>query len=161
MKDARNQKQLSLMQDAIAADLLELSRVAVDGSVLKSSGMGKFVAQLKSNELLSSASAELCRDVVLSWKEQVKRDHSTSTLGALRGGCLVPLPPRLDPPPYLSPALWVALAEEHNASQLLAIKHVCQPLTATNDTRISLVQGPPGTGLSARTRRDMHALTLR
>jgi senataxin len=56
--------------------------------------------------------------------------------------------PFRDKPTFIANAVWDDLCRTHNPSQLQAVRYVCAPLTSTSDTRVALIQGPPGCGKS-------------
>lgn len=49
-------------------------------------------------------------------------------------------------PIRLSEALWSALCRRFNASQLAAVRYICDTVGKPTDMRVALLQGPPGTG---------------
>jgi hypothetical protein len=50
-------------------------------------------------------------------------------------------------PPQLSTTLWDIYCRKFNYSQLYAIKHVVEmDFRTSQDTHVTLIQGPPGTG---------------
>ena len=63
------------------------------------------------------------------------------------GGNVMAVPPdtdRVECPSGVSQSLWDYLSSQYNNSQLYAIKYVSDVLDTSQDTRIALVQGPPG-----------------
>jgi hypothetical protein len=112
--------------------------------VLKVTGVAKFIAKLQSNPSMSQKMRDACAEVVSEWREQVKEDNKASTISALKGGCLVDMMETLPTPDFIPIGLWKVFKRDYNSDQLCAIHYVCKPLSTTQDTRISLVQGPPG-----------------
>jgi hypothetical protein len=148
-RDDRNQNQFNIMLGLIEGDLQGIRGVPVDGSVLKHTGIAKYISKLQGNSLLSPQLAKLCADIIDTWKQQVKTDHRSSTINALKGGCIVAMPVEVRRPGFIPERMWSAFRDAYNASQLCAIEYVCRPLNPNQDNRISLIQGPPGTGKTA------------
>lgn len=148
---------IAMVHRSIGEVLKELSSLSVDGSVLKSTGIAKCIGKLASNKLLTEDLRHQCAQIKSGWMDQVKKDNKDSSIKALKGGCIVPLPEgddyqRLPPLSSLPSLLWQAFTRDYNKSQLLAIDHITRPLSKSLDTRISLVQGPPGTGKTSTVR---------
>lgn len=83
----------------------------------------------------------------ISRKAQIKIDNKISTLRNMKGGNVAVIPPdshSVDCPVGVSSQLWNHLCRTYNNSQLYAIKYVSDILDTTQDTRVALVQGPPG-----------------
>lgn len=62
-----------------------------------------------------------------------------------RGGHVVPVPSWkeiTDVPRGIPGSLWACLLKKYNVSQLFAMKYVSDQMDSTQDTKISLIQGP-------------------
>ena len=145
-RDPRNNQQLSSMLGSIERDLTELQTVPVDGSVLKATAAAKLLSKLQSDGLVTPSIVRICQSIRAEWKSQIREDYHHTTIKAMQGGCLVPIPQHIEHPEYIPKDMWEAFERDYNVSQLCAIEYVCRPLPINQGTRISLVQGPPGTG---------------
>lgn len=134
------------MLGSIERDLTELQTVPVDGSVLKATAAAKLLSKLQSDGLVTPSIVRICQSIRAEWKSQIREDYHHTTIKAMQGGCLVPIPQHIEHPEYIPKDMWEAFERDYNVSQLCAIEYVCRPLPSNQGTRISLVQGPPGTG---------------
>ena len=130
-----------------------LEPLQISGSVLRSTGVGKVVKMLGSNgegqALIPDALAQRFKALERAWRDQVKREGKEALKSATVGGQQVIYEdPCRDKPSFIAPAVWDDLCRTHNPSQLQAVRYVCAPLTRTSDTRVALIQGPPGCGKS-------------
>jgi hypothetical protein len=157
--DSGRQQQAAI--SARAVDVLQLlkrfSSINIDMSVLTVTDMPMKMKALCKRQGLSRQPEVLTalkniRDI---WKNSCKHSHRDSTIQNLRGGNVITVgrlgkEEDLQTPPAAVPsALWKVLARTHNETQLFAIKYVVSSMKIDeqeneNDTRICLIQGPPG-----------------
>lgn len=90
---------------------------------------------------------EIANNLISLWKKQIKDDYSLSTLTSMKGGKILSMPNRIEDinqPKHLSLPLWNQLKSTYNLSQLFAIKYISDQFESGQDTRVALIQGPPG-----------------
>ncbi len=88
----------------------------------------------------------------LKCARQVKTDHRSTTINALSGGNVVDVDARIggsastlvQAPSLVPLELWDKLSGMFNSVQLYAVKYVVETTSESKDTRVALIQGPPG-----------------
>lgn len=82
----------------------------------------------------------------------MKTDHRSTTINALSGGNVVDVDARIGgsastlvhAPSLVPLELWDKLSGMFNSVQLYAVKYVVETTSESKDTRVALIQGPPG-----------------
>lgn len=137
------------LNDAYAGlddEIKYLDTVQIDGSVLQKTSIVQTLSQSKSNPHLECVRNSVS-NLLKKWKSQIKVDNKVSTIQNMKGGNVMVAPSQTEQvtcPLGVPNLLWTKLCESYNSSQLFAIKYVSDRMDSTQDTRIALVQGPPG-----------------
>jgi hypothetical protein len=157
-KLSASELEMSTKTDNVLLQLRKLSLLEVDISVLAVTDMPNKMKSLikrkgiyREKEVLKSL-----KDILSKWKNSVKTNNKLSTIEKLKGGNVITASSirenkkLLAPPSTVPTALWKVLANSHNPDQLFAVKYVVSSIKddeaeKENDTRICLIQGPPGT----------------
>ena len=137
--------------------LTRLRYVNTDYSVLQVTNMPEKLRSLSKRKGLEDYPEILSalKDIRAQWKAGVKHSNRDSTIRDLKGGNVVTASTfgetrtLQEPPEAVPPPLWSVLSKCHNETQLFAIKYVVSAMKMDkdeddNDTRICLIQGPPG-----------------
>ena len=137
------------LNKALLIDLINIQHLHVDGSILKHTGIVKTMQKIISNisKTISSECIEIANNLISTWKKQIKNDYSVNTLTSIRGGHVLSMPKcieDIEQPKQISLLLWNQLKSIYNLSQLFAIKYVSDQFEGGQDTRVALIQGPPG-----------------
>ena len=137
---------------ALTQEFVYLDTVQVDGSVLRNTStsliqtLNNLKLNIMNDNLLNGIQIKAI-ELLKKWKMSIKLDNKLSTIRNMKGGNVMAIPPDSDTvecPIGVSQPLWTYLSSKYNNSQLYAIKYVSDILDSTQDTRIALVQGPPG-----------------
>lgn len=152
----------SAVVSAKATDVLQqlkcISSVNINLSVLAVTKMPDKLRALYNRKGLQAEVVTAIKDIRAKWKTACKDSHRQSTIEKLKGGNVLTVSKLgereklLQRPGEVPSALWRVLARTHNETQLFAIKYVVSSMNfgdegeveADNDTRICLIQGPPG-----------------
>ena len=131
--------------------LKELDTINVDFSVLSVTNMPEKLKALSNRKGLDRQQNVVAslKSIRSRWKDSCKHSHRESTIRNLKGGNVITASGNdlLQPPQAVPSNLWRVLSRIHNQTQLFAIKHVVscmRGISDENDTRICLIQGPPG-----------------
>ena len=164
--DTLTRHRVHATQTALTCHLRVLQTMAVDGSVLKRSGVGRQVAAVAGRDsskaplypppeegracyYMDPESTDtmkaLASGLVEQWTEKIKRDHRRSTLSALSGGNALASPQsgisEGAAPHGIAGALWKTLCAQYNPSQLMAIQYVLRRCALTDSAEDSASGG--------------------
>lgn len=155
---SRNEE-IAARTSEVLQQLDRLNLIHVDMSVLTVTDMPSKMKALSNRKGLDhqpKVTANI-KAILKKWKASIKGDNKESTIRDLKGGNVITAKKALargddmqQAPLTVPSALWKVLSRTHNETQLLAIKYVVSSMkiggkeSGENDTRICLIQGPPG-----------------
>lgn len=153
----QHQEEVSSRAAEILHQLGRLALVGVDISVLSVTNMPDKLRALYKRKGLEQYPeiTKTLRGIHSKWKVAIKDINRPSTIRGLKGGNVITASALGEgedlqlSPPSVPTALWKVLARTHNETQLFAIKYVVSSMKigeheSEHDTRICLIQGPPG-----------------
>jgi len=134
---------------AIENEIKTLQPINTDYSTLKKTDIVNTIKTIIAYEDTPSSCKDLAKSILKKWKESMKSDMKDSRIKKLRGGKLIDIPSDVQslPTTNISPVLWNKFCSSFNQSQLFAIKYIIDDSNSNQDTKISLIQGPPGKSL--------------
>jgi hypothetical protein len=130
---------------AIENEIKALGTINTDYSTLKKTDIVNTIKTIISYGDAPPSCKDLAKSILKRWKESMKADMKDSRIKKLRGGKLIDIPSDVqNTPTNISPVLWNKFCANFNESQLFAIKYIIDDSNSNQDTKISLIQGPPG-----------------